>query len=403
MNKIIFHIDVNNAFLSWTAIDLLKSGSKLDLRDISAVIGGDRNTRRGIVLAKSVIAKEKGIITGESLYNAFLKDKNLQVYPPNFELYSKMSNDLFALIYNYSPDIEVFSIDECFLDYTNVQKLYGDPLLFAKRLSEEIHLKLGFTVNIGIGNNKLCAKMASDFSKPNKIHTLFPDEIESKLWPLPINNLLWIGKKSTIILKELGINTIGDLASADPLFLSRYFKNQTLKMIESAKGNDASMVVSDKWIPKGISNSTTFPHDLENSDEILLILESLCENVAISLRKEKKYACVIGITIKDQYFKSYSHQRRLVNATNMTKEIFKIAKELFIEAWNKEPIRLVGVRLDNLVDNVCHQISLFESFDERLKDNKLDTIVDDLKMRYGSDKVSIASTLKSGIKKKKTK
>lgn len=400
MERIIFHIDVNNAFLSWSALDLLKRGSKIDIRNIDAVIGGDVTTRRGIVLAKSISAKKSGVITGERLCDALKKCPDLKTYPPTFDIYTTMSNAMFELLYKYSPDIEIFSIDECSLDYGKVKKMYGDELLFAVKISKEIKETLGFTVNIGIGNNKLCAKMASDFSKPDKIHTLYDDEIKEKLWPLPVDELLWIGKKSSIKLHSLNINTIGDLANADSNVLYKYFKNQALKMIESAKGIDDTPVISTASDPKGISNSTTIERDLDNKRDIYKVIDVLCDNVSVSLRKQNKYATVICVTLKDQYFHSYSHQKRLVNATNLTAEITSAAKHLFDEMWNEEPIRLVGVSLTNLVATVNHQVSLFESLENREKSNILESTVDKLKDKYGAKVIKNASLVDTKIKKK---
>ena len=181
MENIIFHIDVNNAFLSWTAVKLLNSGYKYDIRNSYAIIGGDESGRHGIVLAKSTPAKKLGIKTAETIYSAKKKCRVLKVYPPDYELYRRMSKSLFNLLSKYTCDIEIASIDECYLDYGKVKNLYGDEILFAEKLKKEIYDTLGFTVNIGIANNKLCAKMASDFSKPNKIHTLYKSEIETKI------------------------------------------------------------------------------------------------------------------------------------------------------------------------------------------------------------------------------
>ena len=400
MERIIFHIDVNNAFLSWSALDLLNKGSKLDIRTIDAVIGGDITTRRGIVLAKSISAKQKGIITGERLCDAIKKCPNLKTYPPTFDIYSAMSNSMFELLYKYSPDIEIFSIDECSLDYGKVKNLYGDELLFAQKISKEIKDQLGFTVNIGIANNKLCAKMASDFSKPDKIHTLYDFEVKDKLWPLPVDELLWIGKKSSAKLHSLNINTIGDLANADSNVLYKYFKNQALKMIESANGIDCTPVISEFSAPKGISNSTTIERDLDNKKDIYQVINVLCDNVAVSLRKQDKYVTVICVSLKDQFFHSYSHQKRLVNATNLTDEITIAAKHLFDEMWKGEPIRLVGVSLNNLTSTINHQVSLFESLEHRDQENVLDTTVDRLKDKYGSNSIKKASLLAGSIKKK---
>ena len=224
MEKIIMHIDVNSAFLSWTAVDLLKNGYKKDIRCECSVIGGDESKRKGIVLAKSIPAKNKGINTAETLYQARSKCRNLKIYRANYALYDKMSHAFFTLLRKYTNDIEILSIDECFLDYGKVKKMYGDEVIFANKLKNEIYKTLGFTVNIGIANNKLCAKMASDFSKPNKIHTLYDYEIKEKMWPLPVENLYGIGKKSTEKLINLNIKTIKDLATCNKEILYPYFK-----------------------------------------------------------------------------------------------------------------------------------------------------------------------------------
>jgi DNA polymerase-4 len=400
MDRIVFHIDVNNAFLSWTAIDLLKNGYKEDIRKIDAVIGGDESKRAGIVLAKSPSAKKKGIITSEPLYSARKKCPNLKIYPPNYNWYQQMSNKLFTLLSKYSPDIEIFSIDECFLDYGKIKKLNGDQLEFAKKLKDEIENDLGFTVNIGIANNKLCAKMASDFLKPNMIHTLYNNEIEAKMWPLPIDDLFGIGKKTSVKLRGLNINTIGDLANANYDKLYPYFKNMTARMIDSARGIDYSPIVSDHGESKGVSNTTTIDHDLKDRDSIYKVLHAVADNLGITLRKQNRYASVVAVILKDCYFKTYSHQLKLKNATNITEEIFASSKKLLDEMWHQEPIRLVGIRLDNLVRETNYQMSLFESTEDRNKVSKLDKTVDDLKLKYGSSIIANAYLKDENIKKK---
>ena len=254
MERIIMHIDVNNAFLSWTAIDLLNNGYKYDIRNSYAVIGGDEQRRSGIVLAKSNSAKKLGIYTSETLYSARKECKVLKVYPPNYKIYSEMSKKFFELLSKYSPDIEIASIDECYLDYGKVKSLYGDEIEFASKLKKEIKDKLGFTVNIGIANNKLCAKMASDFSKQYKVHTLYDFEIKDKMYPLKIGKLFGVGKKTTPKLEKLGIKTIGDLASYDILELTKYFKNQAIYLNRIAKGIDDSEVISQYIDPTSIGN-----------------------------------------------------------------------------------------------------------------------------------------------------
>lgn len=390
MERIIFHIDVNNAFLSWTAIDLLNQGYKYDIRDSYAVIGGDQKARKGIVLAKSNACKKLGIHTAETLYEAKRKCRVLKIYPPNYKFYSEMSNKLFELLSKYTPDIEVASIDECYLDYGKVKKLYGDQYAFAKKIQQEIYDTLGFTVNIGIANNKLCAKMASDFSKPNKIHTLYNFEIEEKMYPLPIGELFGIGKKTTPKLEALEIHTIGDLANYNPDNLYKYFKNQAIVLINQAKGIDDTIVDSDTYIPKGISNEITLDRDMVNKEELYPYLMSLCESVSIRLRRQKKYASVVCVVLKDTYFKRKSHQTKLDNATNITSEIYAIAKRILDEMWSEERIRLIGVRLDKLVDSINYQVSLFET-EQRAVESKVDNVIDDLKQKYGNKIITKAS------------
>ncbi len=397
---LIFHIDVNNAFLSWTALELLEKGSRYDIRNSYAVVGGDESKRHGIVLAKSTSAKKMGIQTGESLYEARRKCPAVRTYPPNYEWYQKNSRALFQLLSQYSPDIEVASIDECYMDYGKVKKLYGDELVFARKLKQEIYDTLGFTVNIGIANNKLCAKMASDFSKPNQIHTLYLEEVPTKMWPLPIGKLYGIGKKTTVKLISLGITTIGELAATDPIFLARYFKNQASKMIASAHGVSSSIVTSNIEEPKGISNSTTLSKDMNDIAEMKHVLQAISENVGLSLRKQKKYTSVIAVQLKDKYFRSYSHQMTLQNPTNLTQEIYQTSVRLLQEMWDHKPVRLIGIRLDNLSDTAPYQVSLFETLEARDQENELESVVDQLNEKFGTQAIKKASLVDSKIKKK---
>ena len=389
MERIIMHIDVNNAFLSWTAIDLLNNGYKYDIRNSYAVIGGDENRRSGIVLAKSNPCKKLGIKTADTLYSARSKCRVLKVFPPNFEFYHKMSTSMFQIISKYTPDIEVASIDECYVDYGKCKFINGEPLEFAKKLQKEIYDTLGFTVNIGIANNKLCAKMASDFSKPYKIHTLFSYEVEEKMYPLEVGELFGIGKKSVPKLHDLGIKTIGDLANYDEKKLTIFFKNQAKSMIASAKGIDNSEVISEELDPKSISNTTTLVKDITDLDMAYDELRKIAENVASSLRKEKKYAYVVAVITKSNSFVSKTHQTKLVNPTNIGLDIYKKAKQLFKEMWEGEPIRLIGIRLDNLVDNYGYQVNLFENVEEKIKNEELEKIVDDIKKKYGENSIII--------------
>ena len=379
MEKIIMHIDVNNAFLSWTAIDLLNKGSKYDIRDSYAVIGGDELRRAGIVLAKSMPAKKLGIVTGETLYSARKKCRVLKTYEPNFKFYKEMSYKMFNLISKYTPDIEVASIDECYLDYTKIRKMQGEPLEFAKKIQKEILDELGFTVNIGIANNKLCAKMASDFTKPYKIHTLYNYEIKEKMWPLKVGELFGIGKKTVPKLNKINIFTIKDLATTTTEKLYPFFKNQSQLMINWANGIDNSIVISNPPEPKGIGNEITLYQDITNIEELYKYLLFLSEKVGERLRKQKKYARVIVVILKNSNFKKYSHQKKLETPTNINEEIYKMSKKILREMYNNEKIRLIGIRLDNLTDKKIKQISIFDKIEES---KELDKIVDEINSKY---------------------
>jgi len=394
MENIIMHIDVNNAFLSWTAVDLLEKGYSIDIRNIESIIGGDESKRHGIVLAKSMVAKRRGVKTAETIRDAKMKCKDLKIYPPNYSLYVKKSNELFNLISKYTPDIEKLSIDECFIDYTKIRKLNGDPIKFAYKLKREIKTTLGFTVNIGIANNKLCAKMASDFLKPDRVHTLFSNEVEKKMYPLPIEDLYGVGKSSSKRLRELNINTIGDLANADYNLLYKYFKNQTSRLINSAKGIDDGIINIKNKDRECISNSTTTSYNLNSLQDIYKTLYPLTEKVCTTLRSQNKYAHQVGVTLKDKFFKSYAHQTRLKNPSNNTEEIFNIAKTLVKECWNEEGIRLVGISLSKFTNTLTRQISIFDDIKKADESSELDKVLDKLKSTYGTDIIKLASQKK---------
>lgn len=384
------HIDVNNAFLSWSAIDLLNKGYKYDIRNSYAVIGGDEKKRSGIVLAKSTSAKKLGIVTAETLYSARKKCKVLKVYPPNFKLYNEMSNKFFSLLRKYTPDIEIASIDECYLDYGKVKSLYGDEVAFAYKIKDEIKNTLGFTVNIGIANNKLCAKMASDFSKPDKVHTLYENEVKEKMYPLDVGDLFGIGKRTVPKLNSLGIYKISDLALADPVMLEKYFKNQAYVMIKSANGIDDSIVDSNEYHPSCIGNEITLPHNISSKREAYDKLLILSEYVSKRLRKEEKYASVVCVTIKDEFLKRRSHQKKLLNETNIEKEIYKTACMIFDEFWNGENIRLIGIRLDGLTLSKKYQGSIFENVEKREHDEKIDKLIDNINFKFGKNTIKKA-------------
>lgn len=395
MEKQILHVDVNNAFLSWTAIDMLKKGSKIDIREIPAVIGGDESKRSGIVLAKSPKAKECGIVTAETIYQAKLKCPGLQIFPSNFAIYKENSNKLFKLLSQYTDKIERFSIDECFLDMTKYlmnSTLLEKGIEINKRVKEE----LGFTVNVGVAHNKLLAKMASDFQKPDRVHTLWEEEIPKKMWPLPVSELFMLGKKTVPKLYHMQIKTIGDLAKTDKTFLAKKFGKHGVMMWEYANGIDNSEVKYQKEKPKGIGNSVTLPQDVRDLEQLEKILLAITEQVTFRLRKENMLANVVNVQLRTKDFIDRTHQQKLKNATANTKEIYEKAKQILQEMYEKgTPIRLVGMRVDNLEDKKQRQISLFDNLknEEQEKQEKLDKTIDMLKEKYGYQTITRAGKM----------
>lgn len=393
MNRYIMHIDVNNAFLSWTAVEFLKNGVKEDIRLIPAVIGGDEATRHGVVLAKSNIAKQFGIKTGETIYQAKKKCPKIRIFPTKHALYEQYSNRLYNLLLTYTNKIERFSIDECFIDFSDIIKSRKDFLKLANEISVKIKKELLFTVNIGLSDNKILAKMASDFEKPDKIHTLYKEEIQEKIWQLPIEELFMVGKKSSEKLRSIGIAKIGELATSNPKMITKRFGKFGTMIWENANGLNNDQVIYEEETPKSIGNSVTLPKDCTDINELNKILLSLSEKVGYRIRKYGLKASTVGIQIKTNEFLKYSHQKTLNKPTSNTQEIYNTAKELLKKLHKNQPIRLVGVKLDNLTDNEFNQISMFEQSIKKEKNSKLDNVIDNIKDKYGYDSITLGTIM----------
>ena len=359
--SIIFHIDVNSAYLSWNAVEELKNGADRDLRKINAIVGGDQKSRHGIVLAKSQSAKKYGIRTGEPVANAFRKCPDLVIVPPDHRRYREYSNRLMELLRSYTPDIEQVSVDECFMDFTGIAHRFHSPIDGAMEIKNAVRDKFGFTVNVGISTNKLLAKMASDFEKPDKVHTLFPEEIQAKMWPLPVEDLFMAGRSSVETLHKLEFRTIGDVAQADPEILELHLKSHGRMLWESANGIGDDVVRSVRAEAKGIGNSTTLAKDVTTEEEAGKVLFDLAESVGKRLRAAGMKAGMLSVEIRYHTFKDNSHQRQLFRSTSNDIEIYNTAMELFREFWNGGPIRLLGIRTSKLVhEDAPEQISLFD-------------------------------------------
>ena len=400
-SRIIFHIDVNSAYLSWSALRRLQSGDTLDLRTVPSIIGGDQEKRHGIVLAKSIPAKKYGIQTAEPIVNALRKCPTLLIERPDHSYYEECSHRLMELLRSICPEIEQLSIDECFMDFSPIQHLYSSPIDAANEIKQRIYDSFGFTVNIGISNCKVLAKMASDFEKPDRVHTLFPEELSKKMWPLPVSSLYMCGHSSVQVLHNLGINTIGELAATDSSILSMHLKSHGLLLWQYANGIDDSPVISTPTAAKGIGNSTTLAEDITDVQLAYSTLLSLAESVGSRLRKSGQNASTLSVEIKYSDFQSVSRQTSLNTPTSTTQIIYETSCKLFDELWNGSPIRLLGIRSAKLTSHdEPVQLSLFDDLVEPTAKNEpgkshpsteklkaLDSTLDAIREKYGKDAI----------------
>ena len=396
--KIIYHIDVNSAFLSWEATyRLYHKGGKVDLREQVAAVGGDVTMRHGIILAKSIPAKKYNIKTGESLMEAKQKCPDLIIVPPNYNLYEQCSAAFMRILKEYSDMVEQYSIDEAFVDMTATYHLFGTPEETAQIIKNRIRDELGFTVNIGISTNKLLAKMASDFKKPDMVHTLYPHEIERKMWPLSVSDLFFVGRATTKNLFTMGIKTIGELAKCNPVWLRTILKKQGEVVWSFANGIDLSPVITEPPANKGYGNSTTTPFDVTDMETAKVVLLALAETVGKRLRRDAVRISVISVGIRASDLSYCSHQKVLDVATNITNEIHKAACELFDELWRGQPIRHLGIHTSKVQnDDFMRQLFFFEAIDyEKLI--AVDRTVDAIRDRFGNDSIKRAVFVKHPI------
>ena len=370
-----------------------------DLREIPSCIGGDPKSRRGIVVAKSIPAKKYGVATGEPVSMALRKCPELVCVPGDFALFETCSRAFKKICASYAPVMESFSIDEVFLDMSGTEKIYPDPVKLAHEIKDRIREELGFTVNIGIGTNKLLAKMASDFEKPDKVHTLFPAEIPTKMWPLPVRDLLFLGKASEQKLIKAGIKTIGEMARYPETEIQRLLGEKTgHQLYEYANGRDDSPVRGEREEAKGYSAETTTEEDIVTYEQAFSLLLAQCDVVAARMRKDGKKCSCVSVTYRMLDFRTRSHQKKLENPTDVTEEIFAQIKNLLRECWQCQPLRLIGVALTDLTSDDFRQMSLFENTENHEKQKKVDGVVDDIRKRFGNGMIVRGSTMKTADK-----
>lgn len=360
MDRVIFHIDVNSAFVSWTAVKILREGGP-DMRLVPSVVSGDPSDRRSIVTAASMPAKKLGVKTATPVSMALRTCPDLVILRGDWGWYKECSQGFISICREYSPVLQQFSIDECFIDMTF--RLAGrDPVAVATELKDRVRTELGFTVNVGVGSNKLLAKTASDFEKPDKVHTLWLDEVREKMWPLPVRDLLWVGKKTEQRLLAYGIRTIGDLAAMPDASLARLVGRKFADQLhESANGVDDSPVDTEEWEAKSYSAERTFPKDLSDPKDIDRAFFNVACIVAHRIRKHGIRASCVSMFIKYKDFSVAQKQRQLSAPTDVTALILNEVRGMFTEIWDgATPLRQVGIGLSRLTRDTDAQLSLFE-------------------------------------------
>ena len=390
MKRVIFHVDVNSAFLSWEACYRIHHlGGTQDLRNLVSAVGGDQEKRHGIILAKSIPAKQYKIQTGETVVSAKQKCPGLILVPPNYDLYNRSSKAMLKLLGEYSDRIEQYSIDECFLDMTGC---CTDTIQTAYEIKDRVRRELGFTVNIGVSENKLLAKMASDFEKPDRVHTLWRSEIKEKMWSLPVGDLFYVGHSSQQRLRNLGIFTIGELAAMDPAILRSFMKSQGVLIWQYANGIDESEVINVPPPAKGYGNSLTTPRDVTDREIAKQYLLSLAETVSARLRADGVKIGVVSISLRDWNLQFCGHQITLSVPTDLTLEIYEAACKCFDELWDGTPLRHLGIHTSRVSTDSCRQIQMFERIDYE-KVHKMEAAVDGIRRRYGADSIKRACFL----------
>lgn len=375
--RIIFHIDVNSAFLSWSALERLKKDpSSVDLRTIPSAVGGDVAQRHGVITAKSIPAKKFGVTTGEPVVKALQKCPGLVIVRSDFAAYRRYSRAFISVLGEYSDQIQQISIDEAWLDVTDSADTAAEAVRLAHTIREEIRARLGFTVNVGVSTNKLLAKMASDFTKPDRVHTLFPSEVPEKMWPLPIRELYGCGGATADRLNRIGIRTIGEAAKADPSVLRSLLGEKGGQYIyESANGRGSDHVETKRREAKSCSNETTTSHDITADNferDAHPIVDALSAHVASRLKKDGCTASVITVSVKTDSFRRRSRQTHLSSPTDDPKVIRRTAWELLTDLLvgteesaglfaSGSAIRLIGVGASSLDRGGFRQIDLSEA------------------------------------------
>ena len=399
MKRIIFHIDQNCYFASVEMI------SRPELKDVPMAVAGDAKVRHGIILAKNEPAKKYGIKTAEAIWQAQAKCPDLVLVDAHHEKYEFYSKKLREMYSEYTDRVEPFGLDECWLDMTGIVSDYEDAEEIALEIRNRVKEEFKLTCSVGISFNKVFAKLGSDYKKPDATTVFSDTNWKEKIWPLPVSDLLFVGKHTADKLSKINVKTIGDLAAADGEFISRYLGKAGVVLWEYANGMDNAPVAESgyKRIPKSVGNSTTTAEDMTSDREIERTLHMLSESVAGRLRKHGLKGTVVQITVRDRDLGIYEKQGILYRATDDAKDIYKAANDLFKGSydWNKG-VRSIGVRCTKLVrSDSGEQLSLFTEAQRSERDDRLNKAIDDLNRRYGTSVIKSAAEAESASKENK--
>ena len=378
--RIIFHIDLNAFFASCETI------LRPELQNLPLAITGEKSSKRGIVVTANYVARQYGVHSAMPLMQAKKKCPHLVVASANFDLYRKISQQFIQLLHEYSDQVEKASIDEAYVDVTHLyQEIH--PLHLAQQIQQRIFNELKIGCSIGVAPNKFLAKMASDMKKPNGITVLRKRDLPQILWPMPIEEMFGVGKASSPKLKQLGINTIGDLVHyKDVDKIEQLFGHHALKWIENAKGNDQNPINPNKYeVPSSIGHSTTFSKDYCFDEEIKAEAKRMCIKTSNRLKKYGLYAKTISIQLKDTSFKQITRSQTVQVPIQSVNELYPIIEELFDEHWEGQALRLIGVNTTNLVNTnkVTQQLNLF-NYQSFASEEKLNQTIQQIKTKHGT-------------------
>jgi DNA polymerase-4 len=371
-------------------------------KDVPMAVCGSEEARHGIVLAKNELAKKYKINTAETVYSAKKKCPGLVIAEPHYEEYSRFSKKVNEIYSRYTDLIEPFGIDESWLDLTASQKYFGSGLAIAEEIRETVKKELGITVSIGVSFNKTFAKLGSDYKKPDAVTVISEENYKDIVFPLPVSDLLFVGRRTSEILLKMGIRTIGELASANTEILSLRLGKSGVMLHEYANGFDTSPVSPPQEDQKSISNGFTFKRDLVSDSEIKVAISFLSEEIGRRLRINGQCASTVSITIKDEFLQSIQRQRPQQPPTDISREIASTAYLLLKSSWQKDkPIRMITVSASNLIrqENASEQISFFDE-DKTAKRKNIKIVentVDKIRQRYGSDAIINASFIENDI------